>query len=485
VTRHSTTTEGGRASSSRSLPRLPRLHRDGVVRRLLAAADVVAVAAALAAVTPLAVGAATSGASRLGWGLVTLPAWIVVFKAYGLYDRDAKRVSHSTVDDIPWLFHALVIGSLGLWAFYRVAPTSPLILRQGVVFFAVAFVFILLARGVARRIAYIAVPAERVVFVGGGHMAYALVGKIQSHREYALKPIGYVDVAPREHEALHDVLPYLGTPMQLRDVCLEQSVDRVVVVSPAVDDAEMAELIRDVKGLDIRISILPQLVDVLGPSVEIDDVEGITVLGINPPALTPSSRFLKRTMDVTIAAVVLLLSLPVLTLTALGIKLTSPGPVLFRQERIGRAGRRFTIVKLRTMVADADSQVEALRAYSNHPAWLLLDDDPRITPLGRFLRHTSIDELPQLWNVFRGDMSLVGPRPLPVTEDERISGWGRRRLDLTPGITGLWQVLGRTRIPFEEMVKLDYLYVTNWSLWQDVRLLIHTLPVVLRRSGVN
>ena len=137
------------------------------------------------------------------------------------------------------------------------------------------------------------------------------------------------------------------------------------------------------------------------------------------------------------------------------------------------------------MVQDAELKEGELRARSHHPVWLLLDHDPRITRVGRFLRHTSIDELPQLWNVLRGDMSIVGPRPMPPHVDEQISGWGRRRLDLTPGITGLWQVLGRTHIPFEEMVKLDYLYVTNWSLWQDIRLIIRTLPAVLGRRGVN
>jgi exopolysaccharide biosynthesis polyprenyl glycosylphosphotransferase len=462
-----------------------RLRRDAIVRRMLATADVVAIAAALTLATPLAQTATHRGYQRLAWGLLTLPAWIIVFKAYGLYDRDGKRISHSTVDDIPWLFHALVIGSLGLWTFYRVVPTDPLILRQGVAFFVFAFVGIFLARAIARRIAYIAVPAERVVFAGGGPMASALVRKMQSHREYELNPIGYVDVEPRTHEDFHDLVPYLGTPSELREISRSHSIDRVIVVSPEIEDHDLADVIRDVEGLDLRISILPQLVDVLGPSVEIDDVEGITILGINPPALTPSSRFLKRTMDISIASLVLLVTLPILLLAAFATKTTSHGPVFFRQDRIGRRGRRFRILKLRTMVADAESQVEALRELSRHPAWLLLDEDPRITPVGRFLRHTSIDELPQLWNVLRGDMSLVGPRPLPVAEDERISGWGRRRLDLTPGITGLWQVLGRTTIPFEEMVKLDYLYVTNWSLWQDVRLLIHTLPAVLRRRGVN
>jgi exopolysaccharide biosynthesis polyprenyl glycosylphosphotransferase len=459
--------------------------RDATVRRLLAFADVLAIGLALTLATRLAVTAVHSGVSRLAWGLLTLPAWILIFKAYGLYDRDGKRVSHSTVDDIPWIFHALVIGSLGLWVFYKLAPTDPLILRQGVAFFLAAFAGVLLARAVARRVAYVAVPAERVVFVGGGEMAYALAIKIESHREYALKSIGYVDVEPRGQEALHSVVPYLGSPHDLRALCGSHRIDRVIVVSPAVADPEMADVIREVAGLDVRISILPHLVDVLGPSVEIDDVEGITVLGVNPPALTPSSRFLKRTMDVSLAAFVLVLALPLIGLAAIAIKTTSRGPVLFRQDRIGRGGRRFRIVKLRTMVDGADGQANELQALSLDPSWLLLEDDPRITSVGRFLRHTSIDELPQLWNVLRGDMSLVGPRPLPVAEDERIRGWGRRRLDLTPGITGLWQVLGRTRIPFEEMVKLDYLYVTNWSLWQDVRLLIHTLPIVLRRNGAN
>ncbi len=170
---------------------------------------------------------------------------------------------------------------------------------------------------------------------------------------------------------------------------------------------------------------------------------------------------------------------------AIAIKLSSSGPVFHRQRRIGQGGRSFRIVKFRTMVKDAETKGHELAELSAHPVWLLLENDPRITRVGRFLRHWSLDEIPQLWNVLRGEMSLVGPRPMPPSVDEHISGWGRRRLDLTPGITGLWQVLGRTTISFEEMVKLDYLYVTNWSLWQDIRLLIHTLPAVLGRRGVN
>ena len=463
--------------------RAPRFHRDSALRRLLALADVAAVTAALALATLFAAHGGADGAQLL-WAFLTVPAWIVVFKVYGLYDRDTKRVSHSTVDEIPWLFHALVVGGLGLWAFFKVAPPANLTLRQGIVFFVTAFAGVFLARAGARAIARRTIPAERVVFVGGGPMARLLIHKVRSHPEYALEPVGYVDTSETEVEDLRRELPYLGNVLDLASICETAGIDRVVV-APTVDEETLAEVIRRTKNVDVRISILPHVVDVLGPSVEVDHVEGVTVLGVNPPALTRSSRFLKRTMDVAIASLVLVLSLPVMALVAGAIKLTSRGPVFFSQERVGRGGKRFRIHKFRTMVVDAEQQAAELSELSAHPAWLLLEHDPRITKVGRVLRHLSLDELPQLWNVIKGDMSLVGPRPMPPDVDEKIYGWGRRRLDLTPGVTGLWQVLGRTNIPFEEMVKLDYLYVTNWSLWQDVRLLIQTLPAVARRRGVN
>jgi lipopolysaccharide/colanic/teichoic acid biosynthesis glycosyltransferase len=233
------------------------------------------------------------------------------------------------------------------------------------------------------------------------------------------------------------------------------------------------------------LSFLPQLFDALGPSVEVDDVEGITVLGVSPAVLPRSSRFLKRGMDIAGASVLLVLGAPAFTLIAVAIKIDSRGRVFFRQERIGRGGRRFRVLKFRTMVADAEERREALLAQSKDPGWLHLDHDPRVTRVGGFLRQWSLDELPQLWNVLKGEMSLVGPRPLIESEDRQLEGWRRSRIDLTPGITGLWQVLGRTCIPFEEMIKLDYLYVTNWSLWTDVRLMLRTLPAVLSKRGVN
>jgi lipopolysaccharide/colanic/teichoic acid biosynthesis glycosyltransferase len=174
-----------------------------------------------------------------------------------------------------------------------------------------------------------------------------------------------------------------------------------------------------------------------------------------------------------------------MAVAALAIKLDSRGPILFRQRRIGKGGRLFRFNKFRTMVADAEERLDDLRPLSEDRHWLKLDRDPRITRVGRILRLTSIDELPQLWNVLRGDMSLVGPRPLIASEDERIRGYARMRLHLAPGMTGLWQVLGRTTIPFEEMVKLDFIYISNWSLWTDIKLLLRTIPAVAGRRGAN
>ncbi|MFL5779846.1 MAG: sugar transferase, partial [Thermoleophilaceae bacterium] len=214
-------------------------------------------------------------------------------------------------------------------------------------------------------------------------------------------------------------------------------------------------------------------------------VEGVTVLGMNPPVLSPSSRVMKRALDIAGSTFLLLVTAPLFVVIALAVKLDSRGPVLFRQRRVGRDGGQFPLLKFRTMCEDAEERVEELRKFSKDPHWLHLENDPRLTRVGRVLRHLSLDELPQLLNVLRGEMSLVGPRPLVEAEDQRVGGWARSRLDLTPGITGSWQVLGRTSIPFEEMVKLDYLYVTNWSLWTDIRLIMRTLPAVVTRRGVN
>ena len=440
--------------------------RDSEVRRLLLAADLIALSLALVAATLLL----SSRPSAFLWGALSLPLWVVVFKAYGLYDRDTKRISHGTVDDLPWIFHAMLLGTLMLLALYRLTPAGSIDLADLAAFALIGTVGVTGLRVATRRLAASLLGPERVLLVGAGQQVETLARKLASHPEYAVEPVGVVPTLDRA---------------ELERTIAEQGVERIVVAHEDFDDDRLFGLLCRCRELGVKLSVLPQLFDALGPSVELDDVEGVTVLGITPPVLPRSSRFLKRTMDVVGAGLLLILAAPVMLVAAIAIKLDSRGPVFFSQTRIGRSGRRFQLLKLRTMVVDAEQRRAELLAKSKDPEWLLLDHDPRITRVGSFLRRSSLDELPQLWNVLRGEMSLVGPRPIVEDEDRQLQGWRRTRIDLTPGITGLWQVLGRTNIPFEEMIKLDYLYVTNWSLWNDVSLILRTLPAVLLKRGVN
>jgi exopolysaccharide biosynthesis polyprenyl glycosylphosphotransferase len=419
------------------------------------------------------------------YGWITLPAWVVLFKLYGLYERDAKRLSHSTLDDLPSLFHALLLGCLLMWCWFVSVAPEKLMFGAILLFAGLAVVLVLGGRAFARAGFLRLVSPERVLLIGTGQSSGALIEKMRGNGSLRLEPIGMVSCRKDVGEVLG--LPRLGC---LEDVDLsrlmeKERVGRVVVADAEVEGGRLLDVLRDCKTMSVKVSLLPATFSALGPSVEIDDLQGVTVLGINPSVLSRSSRLAKRTLDLAGAGLLSFFALPLLAILAVAIKLDSKGPVFFRQERIGRSGQRFKLLKLRTMMVDAEGQRAALLAQSKDPGWLHLEHDPRITRVGRVLRLASLDELPQLWNVLRGDMSLVGPRPLVAEEDRMVDGWARGRLDLTPGITGLWQVLGRTSIPFEEMVKLDYLYVTNWSLWGDVRLILRTVPAVLRRDGAN
>ena len=456
--------------------------RDVSLRRLLALADVVAVTGALAAA--LVIAGRPGEGSRLLWGLATLPFLIVLFKLYGLYDRDVKRISHSTVDDLPWLLHATIVGTLLLWLYSKQSPMGRLDFEELAVFGVATIALVLTARFSVRQLSAAMLDAEHALLVGDGPLASVLVSKLAAHREYRLKVVGVL-AHGASMPSTPAGLPVVGSLDDLEGVTTRVGATRVIVSPVGIEAAELEDLLRRCRQLSLKLSMLPQLSDVLGPAVEIDDVEGVTVLGVNPPWLPRSSRALKRGMDLIISVSLLVLLAPLGVLIALAIKLDSPGPVLFAQERVGRGGRRFRLFKFRTMVNDAEARRAALVQQSGDPLWLKLSHDPRITRVGRWLRRLSLDELPQLYNVVRSEMSLVGPRPLIVSEDELVQGWARGRLDLTPGLTGYWQVLGRTRIPFQEMVKLDYLYVMNWSLWGDLRLIIRTLPTVVGGRGAN
>jgi exopolysaccharide biosynthesis polyprenyl glycosylphosphotransferase len=455
--------------------------RDAAVRRLLALADLAGTLIALAVATS----AVSHHPRELLWALPLLPFWIVIFKAYGLYDRDTKRISHATVDDLPWILHGVLLGSLLMLVYFRLTPASSFDLSDLAVFAVAATLSVAILRALARRLGVTLLGPERLLLVGDGAQIATLARKLGAHPEYGVRVIGLIT---RSTEAVRQPdLPVLGSicDLDLKRLVADHRVERLVVAHEDFEEGALFDLLHRCRELNVKVSVLPQLFDALGPSVGLDDVEGVTVLGVNPPVLPRSSRLLKRSIDLVGSAILLVLTAPLQLAIAVAVKLDTPGPVFFRQVRIGRCGKRFRLAKFRTMAIDAEERRAALLATSKDSDWLLVDEDPRITRVGHFLRVSSLDELPQLWNVLKGEMSLVGPRPIIEDEDRRLEGWRRSRIDLTPGVTGLWQVLGRTNISFEEMVKLDYLYVTNWSLWTDLRLVLRTLPAVLLRKGVN
>jgi exopolysaccharide biosynthesis polyprenyl glycosylphosphotransferase len=360
-------------------------------------------------------------------------------------------------------------------------PSASEIVAFVVVAFALALTFRVLVRKLALRL----FGAERVLFVGSGQMTPILVRQMLRQSRYGLEPVAALTRPENEMWPLP-----LADAGALADVdpgayIVEHGIERVIVSAEGVDDESLFELINVCRQLGVKISALPSLASMMGPAATVDHLEGITLIGINTPSLARSNRIFKRAMDIVGALGLLLVTAPLWIAAAVAIKLESRGPVLFRQSRIGRGGKPFRVVKFRTMVADAEARRAELLEQSRQDEWLDLEHDPRITRVGRVLRMTSMDELPQLWNVLRGDMSLVGPRPLIAEEDKNVNGWARGRLDLTPGMTGVWQVMGRTHIPFEQMIMLDYLYVANWSVWTDIKLMLQTVPVVLTRRGAN
>jgi exopolysaccharide biosynthesis polyprenyl glycosylphosphotransferase len=270
----------------------------------------------------------------------------------------------------------------------------------------------------------------------------------------------------------------------LHDLLDRTNGHRVIIDPSALPDREMLDLVRTAKGLGVRVSLLPSVHDVVGSEVVFDQLQGMTLLGVRRFGLTRSSLLLKRAFDLIGGSLLVLAAAPLMLLIALAIKLDSRGPVFFRQTRVGRGGRHFRIYKFRTMVRDAEDRKAELAWRNEAEGLFKISDDPRITRVGRFLRRTSLDELAQVLNVLQGDMSLVGPRPLVVDEDALITGSDRGRLQLTPGMTGHWQIAGSSRVPLHEMVKIDYLYVAGWSLWADIKILVRTVPYILARRGL-
>ncbi len=456
-------------SNQRSRP------RDRAYRRWLLVGDVISVAAVGAAVLADVDDPVLPGVA------VLVIAFAVLGKLGGLYDADARVLRRGVLDEAPALAQLaglavliLLLVSDPLWTSYM-GPSH------------VALCWLLVAAGavlsrlVVRAILQRTLPAERCLVLGSEVVAGSLNQRLNSSRTLNAEVVMRLPLL-LEHST--DPRGQLLRRDNLDKLLTEQNVERVIVAPDVGDgDDEVLQAIRRLESVGVRISLAPSMLEVVGASMVLDDVDGIALLGMAPYGLSRSSARIKRTFDL-VAGTLLLVSLaPLFVVVAVAIKLDSRGPVFFRQLRTGKDGRPFRMFKFRTMRADAEAHKEELRDRNEAAGLFKIANDPRVTRVGGWLRKTSIDELVQLVDVVRGTMSLVGPRPVVLDEDRLFEDWQRWRYHLRPGITGPWQILGSTRVPLEEMVKLDYLYCANWSLWGDIEILLRTVGYLLRRES--
>jgi exopolysaccharide biosynthesis polyprenyl glycosylphosphotransferase len=441
---------------------------ESLIRRALAVTDVTATAAVLLIVLSrfgIDVGAFVA--------LASMPVVVLLFKVAGLYNRDELRLGHSTLDEVPMVLQ--LTGLLALAVAILHSSFAPGLSGLDVAaLWMASFTAVLVGRLFARSVTRRVIPVERCLIVGEPDQAERIRERI------AASPARTHVV----HSLASDELGRLGGHEIILRLVHDLGVHRLIIAPTADGTESVVDLIRVAKAVGVRVSVFPRILGAVGSAVAFDEVEGIALLGVPHFGVPRSSRVLKRAFDLVATTIGLLLASPLLALIALAIRLDSRGPVFFRQTRVGKKGQQFGIVKFRSMVADADARKDELRSRNVAGAGLFkVKDDPRITRVGRFLRRSSLDELPQLFNVIRGDMSLVGPRPLVTDEDAQVLGLDRSRLRLKPGMTGPWQLLG-SRVPLQEMVEIDYLYASQWTLWLDLKLLIKTVRHVLRRANL-
>ncbi|MEA2495288.1 MAG: hypothetical protein QOJ29_3199, partial [Thermoleophilaceae bacterium] len=450
------------------------MRRDARVRRALAVADILAAVLALG-------GAFATDTQEPRPALVLAPVLIVLFcKVGGLYDRDEHVIRKSTLDQAPELAQVATMFVLLVWLADGVFVRGGFTKAEVALAWPLLVVALVVLRSAARRLAAHTATAERLLLLGSAEPFTKLQSRLAAAHSLSAVLIGRL---PLDHGDREPPEP-LGGLADLDYVIRVHGIERVIIAPSDRTPDEQLDTIRLVKSLGVKVSVLPRLFEVVGSSMEFDDVDGITLLGLRRYGLSRTSWYLKRAFDLIVATLGVVISSPLLAAIALAIKATSPGPVFFRQARVGRRGKPFRMFKFRTMYDGADEDKATLRAYCDSSGLFKLAEDPRVTAVGRVLRRTSLDELPQLFNVVRADMSLVGPRPLIEEEDRKIAGWHHRRREGTPGMTGVWQLLGSARVPLDDMVKMDYLYRANWSLWLDMKILLRTAVHVLNRRGL-
>jgi exopolysaccharide biosynthesis polyprenyl glycosylphosphotransferase len=454
--------------------------RSSALARALLMADLVGAALA-AALTALAFGA-IEGMSLI-FVVAAAVSWAVCAFILGLYSNgDDLRTWASGVPELPRVLAAALACT---WPLFLLATVMDLPLPAALA--GVTAFGAVITTGGARAVARAALHNEayllqRTVILGSGYVAGHIVEKIRSHPQYGLLPIGIID--DDVHNPGSPDLPVLGGFGDLDDILTVHEPERVIIAFSRASHEELLQCLRTCRDHGVAVDVVPRLFEFLDGVRSLDQLGGLPVLSIGTPRLTRSAQLAKRGLDIAVSGVALVAMLPLLAAIAIAIKLDSRGPVLFRQPRAGREREVFELLKFRSMHTNAEERKLDLASDTDDGVMFKMRVDPRITRVGRFLRRYSLDELPQLWNVLRGQMSLVGPRPLILPETDALSeDWHLRRLELRPGLTGPWQINGRSETPFQEMVRFDYQYVAGWTLARDVEILLATVPAVLSGRG--
>ncbi len=476
---------GGRASVDRRRPaaavgalalgRRRAQWRDELLKRMLALADA---GAGMLGILSLA---AIQGGdiADVFWAATGLPLWVLLAKLHGLYDRDQRVLHHLTVDELPAIGGWAVSGAAALAVLLTVSPAGAPGLAAILTLFAVVAVAGAALRGCARMLWRSITPPEGAFIVGSGRLADATRRKLELFSHMHVRVVGSMD--DDEFAVMRDTADRARALVARRP---DGAVERLILASEAIDESLIAELVAVCRREQIKLSVVPPARGMFGTAVRLSHVAELPLVEYNTWEPPRSTMLLKRVLDLGVSAVAVVAVAPLLLLIAIAIRLDSRGPSLFLQRRAGLDGRPFWMLKFRTMVVDAEARLgEVVSLDELSDPMFKVREDPRVTRVGRLLRRLSLDELPQILNVLKGDMSLVGPRPEELAVVERYRPEHRFRLAVKPGLTGPMQVYGRGELRFDERLAVEREYIENLSLGRDLRILAMTAAVVLGGRG--
>ena len=455
----------------------PGAAKDALRRRLLFVADLLCALLAIGAMTLV------EGTSDPLWALAMLPLWAFLAKFEGLYDSDHPRIWHLTSDEARNVFHWVTLSTAGTLFFLRALPDETITVESAAALLLVALATAFPLRSCARAIWRGSVPAERALVLGSGELADAVRRKLALEPGHHLLLVDVPGVSANGAASEGVVLEELSTK-DLEALLVDRGVERIVLAVPELDERGLARVVAACRSTNVKLSVVPPLRAMLGTAVHLTHIAEMPVIEYGTWDTSPSTMAFKRAMDLVVSAFGLVITAPVMLIVAVLVRLESHGPALFSQLRAGRHGEPFRIFKFRTMCRDAEERISEVISVDDLEAPMYkLRNDPRVTRVGRFLRRTSLDELPQLFNVLKGDMSLIGPRPEELWLVERYGETERFRLEMRPGLTGPMQVHGRGELTFQERLAVEREYVENYTFGKDVRIVMRTISAIFKGRG--